>query len=238
MRIPRLPAWRGYRDAITLRRILGGGTGRGAFAVTVRKRGARLSRLRTQNVVLYVQPKRVLGRRSKEVQVLEKYSPWTRATLPFTPKKSEAQLVSRRVSRDEVDAITKKRTADRKVWQAELSRAGVPSARRAKIGPSANPGVVVDTYLEASRLEFGAGGTRPKPHWRPALRGLASRGILGIIRRRTLGRRRLEQALTAKTFSDGLRWVPRLPTISGREVQLFAAFARKISSGISSRRAP
>jgi hypothetical protein len=50
-------------------------------------------------------------------------------------------------------------------------------------------------------LEFGLGGIKAKPHWRPAIRSLAKEGI-----RRILKKPEFKKALTVPAYSGWTNW--------------------------------
>jgi hypothetical protein len=102
------------------------------------------------------------------VNVLRKYHPWPAAMVPAKARKGQARVISRRVTKREIDRLTSSFYARRRSIERELRGAGLPDADISK--PGANETMVVDdiAYL-ALRAEFGLipGG---KPHWRPALK--------------------------------------------------------------------
>lgn len=228
-KIPR-DGWGEYREALKVARVTGDLGGADAFSVYADPKARKVREVDEPKTLLYIRSRRRLKRVKPEIQVLEKYSPWTLETLPFTPKRSDAQLVSRTVTKREVKKVTKARLKDRKLWRHELLRVGVvlPSTR-----PGARdrvPKVVPDVAFEAMRLEFGF-GVKGVPHWRPAVRGLVGSG-LGRLRRDP----QIRGAFTKAGFTEWRSWV-KIDTstrIRAGDARNFLPFQKKL--GIRSQR--
>lgn len=205
-RIPAGPQWSSYRKSIRLARF-GSQRSPRAYAVYAEP-SARSQSFDTARTVLYVKPKKnFMGKISKEVLVLAKYSPWTAETLPFSPKKNEAVIVTRKVTKQEMLAVTTQREKDRTKWRKELSDAGVRNINLTKKPPELKTQVVQDLTFDALRLEFGYGGARAVPHWRPSARE-AMRFAKRLFRggRRTI----FSKALTDPNYRAWRKWPPRV----------------------------
>lgn len=141
--------------------------------------------LRSRDVtrtVVYVHPKEIRGETDPGAEVLARVNPWTMNTLPYEPKKHEADLVSRRVSEREVSIIEQRRASDRRQGlDNELVALGKRLERKAR--PLIARKVVRDLAFEVLRYEFGLGGFPLIMHWRPAIRAARSRGIRGAMER-------------------------------------------------------
>lgn len=170
-RIPAGKAWGTYRSLLKVVRVGPKGWKGGAHAIIAKPKPLKDQAVDSGRTVLYVRPKRnravPIG---KEVQVLEKHNPWTMETLPFSPKRNEAILITRRVSRGEVRRVTAKRKDDKPAWSAELAKLGVRHVRKDTVPPELKTRTVQDVAFEALRLEFGYGGVRAVPHWRPSVK--------------------------------------------------------------------
>ena len=178
--IPKGDDWNAYRASLEVVEVTGLGDEAVSFAVRANPRSRTVRNVDAPDTVLYIRSRRNLKRIKPEVQILEKYNPWTLQTLPFIPDRSDAMVISRKVKEREVEKIQRKRIADRKLWRAELSKVGkrVPivrpeSTRVAKTVP--------DVAFEAFRLEFGI-GRKPEPHWRPGLRNAIRDGLQELKR--------------------------------------------------------
>lgn len=177
--IPKGDDWNAYRTSLEVVEVAGLGE-QVAFAVRANPRSRVVRDLETPDTVLYVRARPRLKKVKPEIQILEKYSPWTLRTLPFVPARSDAVLVSRKVRVREVEKIQKRRTADRRLWRAELARVGkrIPVVRPDSVRVAKT---VPDVAFEAFRLEFGI-GRKAEPHWRPSLRHAIRDGLLEMRR--------------------------------------------------------
>lgn len=211
-----------YRSAIEVVGVSGGAV----YAVRVSARKRRVKKVDIPRTVLYVQANKRLSRTLPEIAVLEQYSPWTVQTLPFTPKRSEALVVSRKVSRREVERIAKARMRDQQEWQKALSKAGRREVRKDKrLDIPKKVHALPDVAFEALRLEFGLGGVKGQPHWKPAIRDFLSSGLKGMLRQD----RRLVHLFTKKSFTAWKRWPPRTATkIRMGELRNYLPFQKKL----------
>lgn len=228
-KIPR-NGWSEYREALKVSRVTGDLGGANAFSVYADPKARKVREVDEPKTLLYIRSRRRLKRVKPEIQVLEKYSPWTLETLPFTPKRSDAQLVSRTVTKREVKKVTKARLRDRKQWRHELLRAGVPLPKPRLGAEGAVPKVVPDVAFEAMRLEFGF-GVKGVPHWRPAIRSLMGPGVAEFRRDP-----QIRGAFTKAGFTDWRSWV-KIDTstrIRVEDARKFLPFQKKL--GIRSQR--
>lgn len=166
-----------YRESLRVAGV--GGTDPRAYAVMALPRRRKARKALSLPVVLYVRPRRRSPVRAPEAAVLARFGPWTADTLPFFPDRRAALVVSRRVSEQEVAEVSAARTRDRRLWQPALAALGVRPDKRLRLPPKAS--VAEDVVFEALRMEFGFGGARHAPHWRPSLRRLASSGIRRML---------------------------------------------------------
>ena len=194
------------RDSLQMQRIRGLPDSVDGYIIrSVPKRRA-VAREDVDNTVIYVAVKDNLMRPApKETLLLEKYSPWTMETLPYSPDPKTANVMSRKVSKREVIKVRRMRTQQRATWRREMIQAGV---RLPPVGVRplmTEPEPVPDTAFESMRLEFGLGGEPAKPHWRRAILWLAVRGGTGMIARK----REFTRAMTDLEYRAWERWPKR-----------------------------
>lgn len=130
-------------------------------------------RLRTsdiQRTLLNILPK-VRGGEvvSQAAAVLSRNNPWTMNTLPYEPSRQEASIRSRRVDEKDVQAVEKRREADKTVIIQELRSLGVPIRDTGKVLLGRR--VSRDIAFEVLRREKGI-GMPGRAHWRPAVRAI------------------------------------------------------------------
>jgi hypothetical protein len=218
--IPKSEEWAKYRQSLEAATIVGS-----PYAHAVLRSNEHFRRLKKTDVpktVLYIKAKRKLRRVSQEIEILERHSPWTLSTLPFMPKRSEALVVSRKVSKQEVTRVEKARNSDRPKWKRALIGAGSPPK---KAFPMKQVKSVPDTTFEALRLEFGLGGVKQKAHWRPSLHRLRSVGIKSIIRQHP----ELQEAFLSLRFNRWKKWPPKTRhKVRAGEARNYLPFQKKL----------
>jgi hypothetical protein len=225
-RLPQQDQYRAYKHSLETVQVVGGEKEEVAYAVRAPLRHRKVRKMDVRRVVLYVKPKRKLARESKEVTVLMKYNPWTLDTIPFTPKKRDAVVVSRRVGKTEVKRIAESRKRQAPVWRKELHRAGfreIKKTRRLKLPKTMK--TLPDVVFEALRLEYGLGGVKPHPHWRPGIRTASRQGMRYILRRR--------EAEIARTLLDSgyhvwKGWPRPVKKIRVMDAEKFKGFQEKL----------
>lgn len=205
-RIPKGEDWAAYRSSLGVAQVTGAPVGLAAYVLRSDLKDRRVKQLDAPKTLLYVKPLKRMGRVKPEILILEKYSPWTVQLLPFMPKRGEASVISRRVHPREIARVEKDRTRDRPQWRRALDRAGhreVKKDKRLKIPKKMH--TIPDVAFEALRLEFGLGGVKGVPHWRPALHRLISTGLRSMFRRDP----HLVHVLTRRSFRGWKTWPPR-----------------------------
>lgn len=204
--VPSDKALASYRRTIELAEIIGLPPGESGYAVHVPFKRISVGEVDKSKTVLYVRPRRKTGKVPPEVRILECYSPWTVDTLPFVPRQSDALVVSRQVNEREVTKIAKDRKKDRPRWRAELMRVGGREEKKsARMAATKKMKAVPDTAFEALRLEFGLGGTKAKPHWRPALQKVRA-GVPGLASRM----KSLTDTMTTLSYRGWMHWPPEV----------------------------
>jgi hypothetical protein len=83
---------------------------------------------------------------------------------------------------------------------------------------------VPDVAFEALRLEFGLGGIKGRPHWRPVLRKFAGIGILGFAETR----KNWELTMMDPSFK-GWKSLPSAPQISASKLRDFQKFQQMVN---------
>lgn len=160
-----------YRGMLKLVRVGPKEWGGGVYAVYGKPKAGAQNTIDASRTIFYVQVKRNrMTPPPPEVLVLAKYSPWTLEMLPFSPKRNEAAVVTRKVRRREVQTVTAQRRDDESEWRAALAKTGTKRVTKEVTPPELKTKMVQDIAFEALRLEFGYGGVRASPHWRPAVR--------------------------------------------------------------------
>lgn len=223
--IPAGPKWNRYRNSLRFVRFGSAKSESPIFGVYAVAKPLETREIDTVRSVLYVKPKKHFTDRVRpEIRVLARFSPWTSATLPFSPKKNEAVIIVRRVTMREVQHIARQREKDRPEWRKLLEAAGVRNINVTKEAPELKTKVVSDLYFDALRLEFGAGGAKAEPHWRPAIRD-ALNLVSRLVRHRSL----FTKALTDPKDRAWRKWPPRAETaIKIESLKSISKFAKRL----------
>ena len=225
-KIPNQDDWAAYRSALEVVAVIGAKRGLSAYALRASQHRRKVRQVDVPRTILHVRPNRRLRRVKPEVTILEKYSPWTVQTLPFTPKRSDAIVISRKVGKKEADKVTKARLKDRPAWRKALDHVGrreIHKDKRLEIPKKVK--ALPDVAFEALRLEFGTGGMKAIPHWKPAIRELISTGIRSILREDP----KIKRALTRLSFTGWRRWPPRSRhKMRISDLKSFASFQKKL----------
>jgi len=220
-RIPQRDDLNTYRSSLELVRVTGLPPKVAMFSIYARTKAHKVRQVDAPRSVLYIHARRRLLPPAPEVVILERYSPWTVDTLPFVPKRGTAITISRKVSRNSVQKVAKRREDDRTKWTRELREAGV-KVKRGKV--MARQAALPDVTFDATRLEFGLDRQRPHPHWRPTIARWKRAGIQGILREQS----DLISALVGVGFQGWKSWPPPLPEIGIRTAQGFESFQGKL----------
>jgi hypothetical protein len=224
-KIPNEADWTAYRSSLETVKVSGVGKGISAHALRAAPRSRRVRDSDIKLTVLYVQPTKRPSRVKPEIEILKKYSPWTAETLPFLPKKSEALVVSRKVSKRVRSNVAKAREKDRPEWRKELTRVGRPEDKKTKLDLPPRISAVPDVALDALRLEFGYRGAKSVPHWKPAIRELMANGVRSLFRTD----RRIIQTFQDLRFKAWKRWPPSVSqTIGLPEARKYVPFQNKL----------
>ncbi len=168
-KIPNKPEFSAYRQA--LRVVQSGLPSNPVFSVIAEGKEEPVI---VATDVLYFKPKKIRGRIDPVVGVLMQHQPWTTDTLPFEPSRKFADLVSRRVTRDEVNRVRKAREETRSEWTQQLQKLGIQPKPKTE-DEQAQTKAVSDLTFMALRLEYGLGRTKAVAHWRPAIRSVKKR---------------------------------------------------------------
>ena len=216
---------KGYLSSLGLARITGLSEGAVGYAIQGRPKQTSGRSLKLDGTIVYVQAKKAPRRLPPNVTVLIKYSPWTLSSLPFSPKKSDATVVYRKVSSRAVEKVEKLRKADKRIWKQELSRAGTSSKGvGTALGAGSSVRAVSDLAFTALNMEFGLGGVKPKPHWRTAISGFKKVGLRNMTKNQSMAR-----AVSDPDFKDWMGWPKKTSKrISARVAQTFVPFQKKL----------
>lgn len=200
------------------------------YAVRGRTKRLKIADLKQQDTVLYIRVRKgKFVRKDPKIDILEKYSPWTLDTIPYYPKKREAEVIARKAREREVRIISDSRKHDRRKWEPELSRLGVKVNRSKKAKPEEGSKAIADLAMLAMRIEFGLDGRKAVPHWRPALQRLGGKRFGVILSKH----RRIQRTLTDPGFMEWKSWPPQLSrTISEKAMSTYQGFQKRVGVGI------
>lgn len=204
--LPTKDEYRVYRNGLRLAQVMGTPGSEPVFAIMVSPKARRIRRVDVPRTVLYIRPRRRMRPPLPEIEILEKFNPWTLESMPFVPNRKDALVVSRKVSEREVQRVSQSRRADRSQWRKELVKCGIRDDRlnrRLLRTEVRRLRAIPDVEFEALRMEFGLGGTKPVPHWRPAIRRFLPGGLSSMIRHGGL-----VQALADPGFTEWRSWPP------------------------------
>lgn len=223
----RMPAgiqWASYRQSLVLARVRTPANQLPTFAVHAKRRG-RQETVEVDRNVIYVKPKRSYASAvPPEIRVLQRFSPWTAETLPFAPSPKRATLMVRRVSRREVQRVGEQREKDKPEWRKALADVGIRNESGQPPAVTKETKVVSDLAFNALRLEFGYGGTRATPHWRPALKETLNY-VQSLFRRRSF----FTGTLTDARSRLWRKWPPRVESsIKIETLRDFQNFQRRV----------
>lgn len=232
-RLPSAQEYTTYRKALRFGRVAGTSKEEPAFAIYADSKARRVRRLDRGKVLLYVKAKRKRRLRiPPEIHILEKFNPWTVDTLPFSPDKRWALLITRKAGARQVDSVAAKKKLQRPRLRKALFRAGVRRLKKdndLKI-PKSIKGLP-DVALEAIRAEFGL-GKRAVPHWRPAILGLVHGGLRSMLK--TATGKELISAFTESDFQNWRKWPTRTTRqLKFAEARKYVGFQKRLGLRVS-----
>lgn len=168
-RIPSTSDWDEYRSGLEVVAVGSKKSGLAAIRLPNNPSSSATKKIDPPRTLIYIRAHRRLTRIPPTIQILAKYSPWTADTLPFSPPKKDAIMVSRKTSKQVAMRVAAKRRQDRPFWSRELQKAGRREIKKNdRMKPSSTATPLPDYAYQAIRLEFGL-GIRSTPHWRPAI---------------------------------------------------------------------
>jgi len=220
--IPNRRDWRAYRKSLRVVQVRGLPDDEAAWAIRSRPKAKKIRRVDARETVLYVRPRRRQRPTPEAISILARHSPWPVDEIPFFPKRSEATIVSRKVSRREVMFVKRTRRRDARQWKAEIEREGIRGVGKRKKKDMPDAVAVPDLAFQAIRLEFGRGGQRGKPHWRPVLRAFRTR-FFNFAKRQ----REWRETMTDLGYR-GWKKKPSAPTISLSQARSYRRFQRML----------
>lgn len=192
-KIPKSPSWNAYRTSLQVAEVPGQPDA-DVFLVRANPRSRTVRDVDAEDTLLYIRSRQRLRRAKPKIQILQKYNPWTLQTLPFTPDRSDAMIISRKVTPREFKSVQRARTKDQMMWRKELQGVGikVPKVRPDK---RKSAKTLPDVAHAAFRLEFGI-GEQPAPHWRPTIQFVQRQGIKDLKRDRKLSATMIRPSFT------------------------------------------
>lgn len=223
-KIPNKPENKEYLKSLSIAKITGLPEDTVGYAIQGAPKNVSGRVLKPDGTILYVRARRAPRRVPPEVLTLVKHSPWTLTSLPFTPKKTDATIIYRKVSARAVERVDKNRKKDKGEWSQELSKkrlSGKNQGGRLRLG---DVRAVSDLALGALNLEFGQGGIKAKPHWRVALSGLKRRGLPNMTKNRDIAR-----SVSDVGFKGWMTWPKKTQKrISVKVAKTFVPFQKKL----------
>lgn len=220
-KIPKGPEYKEYRDSLRVSRVRGSKLP--AWSVGVTRKQRRLREKDTETTQLLVKPKRGGITRNPAIAVLVKHNPWTMSTLPLKPEASDAVLISRKVTKKELQQVEEAKKASQAEWTRELSEIGIRVDLKATQKLLQGAKAVSDVGFDALRMEFGVKNTQAKAHWRPAMHEFRSHGL-----KRLMHWRSFKDVFTKVRYTGWRQWPGRAPTISMSEAKTYNKFAKRV----------
>lgn len=189
---------------------------KGVHAIRIVSRAKKMRE--REAVVLYVKARRRMQKTDPEIQVLEKYSPWTRTTLPFVPDPKKATVFKRVATRKEMKKVRLAREKDAGKWTMELRRLGIV----AKKLQAKEVKAVADLAARSVQLEFGL-GRKSIPHWRPAIAWVTRGGAEQVF-----GSELVQRAMFDPKYTGWKNWKPVSKKVSTRALREMSQFQQKL----------
>lgn len=216
-----------YRKSLEVVDVRGGPNNQSKFAIRSNPKYRKVRSIDVPHTALYIRPRRYLRKIRPEIKILEKYSPWTPETLPFTPKQSEALVIYRKVQLREAEQIAKARKRDKPKWSEALSKLGFRISNEDSSKIDKDIKVMPDLAFQAMRLEFGVGGQKAVPHWRPMSKFLMGDGGNKILKSPMVG-----SALADPNFKAWKDWSkPKSKQMAERDSKDLEVFQKKLFKG-------
>jgi hypothetical protein len=225
-KLPKGSDYKTYRQGLEVVRVRGLPEGQYAYTVQVDMKNRLVRKVRPQQVLLYVHAKEREARTDPATSILAKYNPWTYDSLPFTPDPKFGWVRTKKVRLKEVSKTTELRNRDRSQWSKELARVGrrmTPKSNKIKIPKKVS--TLPNIALEALKLEFGLGGTKPRPMWRIGVRTL----IKSELRRFAKNPKYFVFPFTKPSYNLWKRWPLRTKhSIPATQALKYIPFQRKL----------
>lgn len=226
-KIPKGEAWNAYRTSLQIAEVPGLKNA-DSFLIRANPRSRTVSDIDAPITLLYIRSRPRLRRIPPKVKILEKYNPWTLQTLPFTPSRMDAVVVSRKVTKREHDQVQRARIKDQMRWRKDLTGVGVrvPVVRPDK---QKSAKTIPDVAHEAFRLEFGI-GVKSEAHWRPSVQHVMRQGIRDLKRDR-----RITASMIKPSFTLWRSWgkIKARTKVRASEARDFVPFQRKLGIRVS-----
>lgn len=226
-KIPRGNEYAGYRRGLEMAQVMGVGPEEIAYALYINVRKAKIRKVDGPKTVLYIHAKRRSRRTPPEIAVLESFNPWTIDTLPLTPNKRWAVVISRKASKGDVAKVAKRRRADASKWKRALAKVGVRQIKKDQgIKVDRKATALPDVAMDAIRLEFGLGSVSSKPHWRPALIKITKGQFFKLLVRQD---KKLRRAMMDSGFQGWRKWPKKISRkLRVGEVKKYKGFQKRL----------
>lgn len=197
-----------------------------AFAIYVNPKGRRIKRIDVGKTLITILPRQGQTAAPDDVVLLAKSSPWTADTIPFWPKKSEATVIQKKVSKRQADAVAKQKKKDFPGIAKELLEMGrkvEPLKPNAPGRVKRNAKAVPDLAMQALSLEFGDQGVRSNPVFRKSI--LTTKRSIGGLPDRFA---EITTAMTDPNSKKYKNWPGHLPKISSATASSFKGFQKRL----------
>lgn len=197
-----------------------------AFAIYVSPKGRRIKKIDVSKTLITIIPKKAQSAAPDDVVLLGRSGPWTADTIPFWPKKSDAIVVQKKVSKRQADAVAKQRKKEFPDIRKQLMEMGRKVEAMKPNAPGRlkrNSKAVPDLAMQALSLEFGDQGIRSNPVFRKAI-GATKRGMGGLSDRFI----QIKDAMTDPNSKKYKNWPAHMNKISSSTAGTFKGFQKRL----------
>lgn len=171
-KIPNTPKYQGLRRSLVVGKVEGSDKTEAGYALFVNRASPYARQNNSEQKAIYItRNSKNLKKREQWVTILEKFSPWTFQTLPFTPDPTIAKMRLESVRGPALLKIGMQNIRDRTKWAPALAKLGMRSNSKnpeTKVNPT-----LTDAEQAGFDLEFGAEKSQPMPAWSIGVKRIA-----------------------------------------------------------------
>jgi len=161
------PDLQNYAQDLKLHKVLG----RDSYSILYRGKPEPSMTKDPKSTVLYVKEVfKSVGRWSDIFKVLGDYGPFSIDSWPMKIPKERAYVIYRTASESEVNEIKQKNKRESKELIVKIAKLGIRLNEKDFKVNIKDVGVTQDMAYTVIRKEFGLGGVKAAPHWKPAIR--------------------------------------------------------------------